>query len=79
MSRLVSGDWKVSRACMKRVSGKIFPIIFLVCKYLILMVRVKTSLVSLCLDMSGRNNLYQKVLDLNIFGIQNILGNKKIL
>ena len=38
---------------------------------------VKTGRVSSCLDMSGRNILYQKVLDLNIFGIQNILGDKK--
>ena len=37
---------------------------------------VKTGRVSSCLDMSGRNILYQKVLDLNIFGIQNILGDK---
>ena len=52
----------------------------MVCKYLIRMERtrwVKTGLVSSCLDMLGQNILYQKALDLNIFGIQNILGDKK--
>ena len=66
---------------MKRVSRKIYlSNNFLVCKYLIRMVRtgwVKTGRVSTFLDMSGLNILYQKVLDLNIFGIQNILGDKK--
>ena len=38
---------------------------------------VKTGLVSSCLDMLEQNILYQKALDLNIFGIQNILGDKK--
>ena len=76
-------DWKVFGGCMKRVSCKIYiSNHFFVCKYLIRMVRTgwaKTGLVSSCLDMSGQNILFQKVLDLNIFGIQNILGNKKIL
>ena len=52
----------------------------MVCKYLIRMERtrwVKTGLVSSCLDMLEQNILYQKALDLNIFGIQNILGDKK--
>ena len=48
---------------MKRVSGTIFPIIFLVCKYLIRIVMlrtgwVKTGLVSSCLDMSGVRTEY---------------------
>ena len=58
----------------------IYPIIFLVCKYLLHMVRshcVKTGRVSSCLDMSGQNILCQKILDLNIFMIQNILGDKQ--
>ena len=63
---------------MKRVSGKIYiSNLFFVCKYLMHMVRTgwaKTGLISLCLDMSGQNILYQKVLDINIFGIQNIVG-----
>ena len=53
----------------------------MVCKYLIRMVRtcwVKTGLISSCMDKSGRNIHYQKVLDLNIFGIQNILSDKKV-
>ena len=74
-------DWKVFGGCMKRVSCKIYiSNHFFVCKYLIRMVRTgwaKTGLVSSCLDMSGQNILFQKVLDLNIFGIQNILGDKK--
>ena len=77
----VSGDWKVFGGCMKRVSGKIFPIIILVCKYFIRMVRtgwVKTGRVSTFLDMSGLNILYQKVLDLYIFGIRNVFSDKKI-
>ena len=56
-------DWKVFGGCMKRVSGKIYlPNHFLVCKYLIRLVRrgwVKTGLLSSCLEMSGRNILYQ--------------------
>ena len=76
-------DWKVFGGCMKRVSCKIYiSNHFFVCKYLIRMVRTgwaKTGLVSSCLDMSGENILYQKFLDLNIFGIQNISGDRKIL
>ena len=49
---------------MKRVSGKIYlPKHFLVCKYLICMVRtgwVKTGLVSSCLDMSGIWRMYEE-------------------
>ena len=37
----------------------------------------KTGLVSSCLDISGQNILYQKVLDLDIFGIQNVFSDKK--
>ena len=65
---------------MKRVSGKIFPIIILVCKYFIRMVRtgwVKTGRVSSFLNMSGLNIIYQNVLDLDIFGIQNVFSDKK--
>ena len=39
---------------------------------------VKTGLVSSCLDMLEQNILYQKAFDLNIFGIENILGDKKL-
>ena len=66
---------------MKRVSGKIFPIILLVCKYFIPMVRtgwVKTGRVSSFLNMSGLNIIYQNVLDLDIFGIQNVFSDKNI-
>ena len=64
-------------------SSRIFEgLVFFFCKYLICMERtrwVKTGLVSSCLDMLEQNILYQKALDLNIFGIQNILGDKNIL
>ena len=39
---------------------------------------VKTGRVSTFLDMSGLNILYQKVLDLYIFGIENVFSDKKI-
>ena len=38
---------------------------------------IKTGLVSSCLDMSGRNILDQKFLDMKIFVIQNILGDER--
>ena len=63
---------------MKRVSGKIYlPEHFFGLQYLLCMVRtgwVMTGLVSSCLDMSQWNILYQKILDLKIFGIQNTFG-----
>ena len=85
--------WKVSWECLqivlqvsRWVFGKwlvrfIHPIVFLVCKYLICMVRtgwVKTGRVSSFLNMSGLNIIYQNVLDLDIFGIQNVFSDKKI-
>ena len=71
-------DWKVFGGCMYGkiyLSNHFFGVQIFVTYGKVRW--VKTGRVSSCLDMSGRNILYQKVLDLNIFRIQKKFGGQK--